>query len=88
LKWRSGLDFFGVGPAELILIVIIVLIVLGPEKLVSTAKTLGKTVHAFRKAASDLTIQVTKEMEEEKASKFKNEGKDAASFRNDPEEKP
>ncbi len=62
------MDFLGIGPGEVLVILIVALLVFGPEKLVEIGKTLGKTVHSFRKAASDLTTQVTKELEEEKSA--------------------
>ncbi len=62
------MDFFGIGSGEILLILIVALIIWGPERLAEVSKTVGKTVHAFRKAASDLTTQVTKEIEEEKST--------------------
>ncbi len=59
------MDFLGIGSGELLLIVILVLILWGPGKVVEVSRTLGKTVHAFRKATSDLANQVTKELEEQ-----------------------
>jgi sec-independent protein translocase protein TatA len=44
-----------IGPGELILILIIALVVLGPGKLPDVASSLGKSVREFRKAASDVT---------------------------------
>ena len=46
---------FNIGPGELILILIIALVVLGPGKLPDVASSLGKSVREFRKAATDLT---------------------------------
>ena len=46
---------FNIGPGELILILIIGLVVLGPGKLPDVAASLGKSVREFRKAASDVT---------------------------------
>lgn len=62
------MDFFGIGPGELLLIIIVALIVFGPERLADVGKTVGKTMHDFRKAASDLTTQVTREIDEVKAA--------------------
>jgi TatA/E family protein of Tat protein translocase len=45
---------FNIGPGELILILIIALVVLGPGKLPDVASSLGKSVREFRKAATDL----------------------------------
>jgi TatA/E family protein of Tat protein translocase len=45
---------FNIGPGELIIILIIALVVLGPGKLPDVAASLGKSVREFRKAATDL----------------------------------
>jgi TatA/E family protein of Tat protein translocase len=47
------MDFFGIGPGELLLIVIIALMTFGPGKMVEASRQLGKMVRAFRKASSD-----------------------------------
>ena len=44
-----------IGPGELIIILVIALIVLGPGKLPDVAQSLGKSVREFRKAATDLS---------------------------------
>ena len=43
-----------IGPGELILILIIALVVLGPGKLPDVASSLGRSVREFRKAATDV----------------------------------
>ena len=43
-----------IGPGELILILVIALVVLGPGKLPDVAQSLGKSLREFRKAASDV----------------------------------
>jgi TatA/E family protein of Tat protein translocase len=45
---------FGIGMPELIVILVIALIVLGPSKLPELARTLGRGMHEFRKATDDL----------------------------------
>jgi sec-independent protein translocase protein TatA len=45
---------FNIGPGELIVILLIALVVLGPGKLPDVASSLGKSVREFRRAASDL----------------------------------
>jgi Tat protein translocase TatB subunit len=57
------MDFFGIGPWELLLILVVALIVVGPGKLPEIARTLGKTMRAIRKVSSELTTAVTREME-------------------------
>jgi len=44
-----------IGPGELILILVIALVVLGPGKLPDVAASLGKSIREFRKAATDVT---------------------------------
>jgi len=45
---------FGIGMQELLLILVIALIVLGPKKLPEVAKALGKAMNEFKRATSDL----------------------------------
>ena len=59
------MDFFGIGTAEVLLILIVALIIWGPGRIVEIGRTLGKTVRAIRKATYDLTAEVTKELEQE-----------------------
>ncbi len=59
------MDFFGLGFWEIVLILVIALIVLGPNKLPDVARTLGKTLRSLRKATSDFTTVLTKEMNTE-----------------------
>jgi len=46
---------FNIGPGELILLLIIALVVLGPARLPDVAQSLGKSLREFRKAASDIS---------------------------------
>ena len=48
------MPFPNIGPVELIVILIIALVVLGPGKLPDVAASLGKSVREFRRASSDL----------------------------------
>jgi Tat protein translocase TatB subunit len=57
------MGFLGIGTWEILLILILALIILGPGKLTEIARTLGKTVRAIRKASADLTTAVTRELE-------------------------
>ena len=57
------MDFFGIGMGELLLIIVVILIVWGPQRLPEIAQTLGKTIRALRKTTSDLTADVTKEID-------------------------
>ena len=59
------MDFWGIGFGEILVILVIALIVLGPTRVAEFGKMLGKMVRSFRQATSDLTSQITKEMEEQ-----------------------
>ncbi|MBI5503388.1 MAG: twin-arginine translocase TatA/TatE family subunit [Deltaproteobacteria bacterium] len=48
---------FGVGPTELLVILVIALLVLGPKRLPELAHSLGKGLAEFRKATSDLSTE-------------------------------
>ena len=46
---------FGIGMPELILILVVALIVIGPKKLPELAKSLGLAINEFKKATQDIT---------------------------------
>jgi Tat protein translocase TatB subunit len=49
---------FGIGVPELLVILVVALIVLGPKRLPEVAKALGKGLAEFRRATSDLTEEL------------------------------
>ncbi|MGE4296448.1 MAG: Sec-independent protein translocase protein TatB [Desulfovibrionaceae bacterium] len=57
---------FGIGTTELLMILVVALLVLGPKKLPEIARTLGKGLAEFRRVSSDFnrTIQADVEREE------------------------
>ena len=61
---------FGIGMPELLLILAIALIVIGPKKLPDLAKSLGRTLREFKKATNELkeTIQIDEDLTDVKKS--------------------
>jgi TatA/E family protein of Tat protein translocase len=57
-------SFAGVGPAEVLLILIVALLVFGPQRLPQLARDLGKTIGKWRKALDE--IQTVTDMPAEK----------------------
>ena len=49
---------FGIGPTELIIILAIALLVIGPKRLPDLARSLGKGLAEFRRATSDVTDEL------------------------------
>jgi TatA/E family protein of Tat protein translocase len=58
-------NLFGMGPMELILIVVLALIVFGPAKLPEIMGQVGKAVNDFRKATSELSDEFNKTIQAE-----------------------
>ncbi|MER3398878.1 MAG: hypothetical protein C4316_10220 [Chloroflexota bacterium] len=61
--YRDGMDFFGVGPLELLMLLVVGLIVLGPERLPETAIKVGRFIREFRATYSRLAAEVMRELE-------------------------
>lgn len=51
------MNLFGLSPGELLLILMVAMVVLGPEKLPEVAASLGKWIREFRRATEELTAQ-------------------------------
>lgn len=68
------MNFLGMGPAELVLILIIAVIVLGPGKLPEVARALGKTMREFRSISDGVQNELRKELDSA-SSTVKEDGK-------------
>jgi len=49
---------FGIGPTELVVILVVALLVLGPKRLPEIARALGKGLAEFRRATADVTSEI------------------------------
>ena len=56
------MNFFNIGTAELLLIFVIALIVVGPRRLPEIAQSLGKIVNDVRKISQEFTTEMTREL--------------------------
>lgn len=64
---------FGIGSTELIVILVVALLVLGPRKLPELAKTLGKAMGEFRRMSSDFQRTIDTELDREEKQKRREE---------------
>jgi len=82
---------FGIGMPEMILILAIALIVIGPKKLPDLAKSLGRAMREFKKATNEFkeTMQIDSGMEDVKKafSGISDDVKDAVDLSLEPEKK-
>lgn len=62
---------FGMGPWELILILIIALVVFGPSKLPEVGQALGKGLKEFRRAANAVKEEVKEEVAQDTGSNIR-----------------
>lgn len=63
------MDFMGIGFLELLLILVLSVIFIGPDKLPEIAAKAGQLFRGFRKATFDLTKSITEELPTEDIKK-------------------
>ena len=63
------MTLLGIGPAELVLILVLALLIFGPNKLPEVARTIGKAMNDFRRTSQDVTSAVTRELDLAELSK-------------------
>ncbi|KUJ96333.1 MAG: Twin-arginine translocation protein, TatB subunit [Desulfonauticus sp. 38_4375] len=66
---------FGIGSTELLVILVVALIVIGPSKLPEIARTLGKAMAEFKKVSTDVKRTIEQEIEKEEEKKAAEEAK-------------
>jgi sec-independent protein translocase protein TatB len=56
---------FGIGMTELLVVLVVALLVLGPRRLPEIARSLGRGMAEFRRASSDLRATLTASLEDD-----------------------
>ena len=56
---------FNIGTPELIIILVVALIILGPRRLPELARSLGRSLREFQKAAEDVKDSLTRDLRED-----------------------
>ena len=70
---------FDIGFSELMVIAVVALVVIGPERLPRVARTLGHLFGRLQRYVNEVKSDISREMELEELRKFKNEFENAAS---------
>jgi TatA/E family protein of Tat protein translocase len=63
------MNFFGIGPMELVFILILALIIFGPGRLPEIGRAVGKSIRDFRAMTQEVTSQFSLELEESTKAK-------------------
>ncbi len=69
---------FDIGFSELLVVAVVALIVIGPEKLPKTARTLGHLFGRLQRYVNDVKSDINREMELDELKRLQNEVKSAA----------
>ena len=67
---------FGLGTAELLIILFIALVVLGPKELPKAARTIGRGIRELQRARDDIKKSIEFEDDTDEKTKFQAPGKD------------
>jgi len=74
------IEMFGIGMAEMLLILVVVLIVIGPKRLPEVAKALGRGVAEFKRAADEFRNAVHSDLQGRDEDRKKGLGEPPADF--------
>ena len=63
------MDFLSIGTSEILMILLVAVLVVGPNKIVGLGRSMGKIMRTIKKTSFDLTSAVTRELELEDKDK-------------------
>lgn len=69
---------FDIGFSELMLVAVVALVVIGPERLPALARTLGHLFGRLQRYVNDVKADISREIELDELKKFKNQFEEAA----------
>ncbi len=72
----EGVIMFGMGPWELLLVFLAILLLFGAKRLPDIAQGLGKGIREFRKAMKDTTDEIKGSLDEKPPTKDKDDKSD------------
>lgn len=58
------MEFFGIGPFEVLLILLVAFIIIGPQRLLEVSRKASKTIGEWSRSMSDLNTKVQGEMKD------------------------
>jgi sec-independent protein translocase protein TatA len=69
LNKRGAGIMFSIGPMEIIIIFLIVLVIFGPKRLPEMGKSIGKAIREFKNAGREIERDITEALESEPENK-------------------
>ncbi len=70
------MDFFGIGPLEVLLILLIGFLVFGPRRLMEMSRNAGKAMRELTRNTQDFSARLQNELDEKAAEKPAQDQKD------------
>ena len=70
---------FNIGPTELIIILVLALIVFGPQRLPEIGRSIGRSLREFRRASDEIRGEIERDLDDEQARPPQNQSKTASS---------
>lgn len=61
---EGGTKNMGIGPMEIFVVLVIALVIFGPQKLPEMGRSLGKAIREFKSAGSEIQDEITKATDE------------------------
>jgi sec-independent protein translocase protein TatA len=68
---KEGIIVFNIGPMEIMIIFLIVLIIFGPKRLPEMGKSIGKAIKEFKNAGREIERDITEALESKAESEKK-----------------